>query len=84
MAAITFGSFGDLVSLCSLIHQGFEAFSEANGAKAQYQSLMNEISNLSRAAESVKELINQNALCVDGLALLRRYLTIAMNALIAF
>ena len=58
-AALTFGSVGDIIALCSVIQQGAEALSNSHGSKTQYQSIKREAWNLSRALLSVQSLLEQ-------------------------
>ena len=56
MAALTFGSVGDIIALCEIVANVVEALSESRGSSAQYQELITELFSLSQALESVDEL----------------------------
>ena len=62
MAALgfTFGSIGDIISFCNVVHEAVRAISNTHGSKNQYRSLGKEIWNLSRALVSVKSLAEQH------------------------
>ncbi|MCJ1333511.1 hypothetical protein MMC10_010211 [Thelotrema lepadinum] len=57
--ALTFGSVGDIIALCSLISNAVDAVSRSYGSSAQYQSLAKNVVNLSQALVSVQFLLDQ-------------------------
>ena len=60
MASFTFGSFGDIITLCGMVNQAVVSLSDSCGAVAQFHDLLNEISSLSTALSSSKLLLEQN------------------------
>ena len=59
MAAITIGSVGDIIALCSLVRTATRALSSTRGSAAEYHSLGRELWNLSQALLCVKRLLEQ-------------------------
>ena len=60
MAAITFGSVGDIIAVCQVIKTTIHALSTSRGSAAEYQSLTNSLWSLSQALESVKSLLEKS------------------------
>ena len=49
MATVTFGSVGDIISVCLLVRELVECLDKARGSASQYQALANELRSLDRA-----------------------------------
>ena len=60
MAAITFGSVGDIIALCELVRDAVTAFSQARGSAAVYRELATELNNLSLAMYGIQRLLKKN------------------------
>ena len=58
MASITFGSVGDIISICQVIVKTVSALSESRGSAVEYQGLINELWSLAQALESLKSLLD--------------------------
>lgn len=61
--ALTLGSVGDIIALCNVARTGIEALSSSRGSVTQYNNLLRELWNLSRALDCVKLLLGQD--CVQ-------------------
>jgi hypothetical protein len=49
MSGITFGSVGDIISVCLIVKDLVEALDDGNGSPAEYQELIRELWSLERA-----------------------------------
>ena len=49
MSSITFGSVGDIISVCLLVKDVVEALDQSRGSSAEYQALVRELGILERA-----------------------------------
>ena len=54
---LTFGSVGDIITLCSLFCKTVDALSTANGSSARFKLFQQELWNLHRALTSVQDLL---------------------------
>lgn len=59
MASFTFGSLGDIVTLCGIIRSAVVAVSDSRGSVAEYGSLLKELESLSGALVAVQLLLEQ-------------------------
>ena len=57
MASITFGSVGDIVTVCGLVRKAIIALSKSRGSSAQYRELLKEIDSLGAALQSVSTVL---------------------------
>lgn len=57
MASFTFGSVGDIITVCGLAANAVSALSETGGSADQYQELYREIVSLQSALRSVARVI---------------------------
>ena len=56
---ITFGSVGDIISVCLLVKDVVEALDKARGSKAEYQAVIRELSILDRILLEIDLLTRQ-------------------------
>ena len=59
MAAISFGSVGDIVAICEILVKTVNALSKSHGSAVDYQSLIGELWSLAQALEAVKSLLGR-------------------------
>ncbi len=68
MSSITFGSVGDIISVCLLVKDVVDALDQSRGSSAEYQALTRELGSLERALLQVDLLsrsTSQSAEIVD-------------------
>lgn len=58
---ITFGSVGDIISLCGLIQKLVKALDDARGSAREYRDLVHELDTLQTAIQEVKRLSDENS-----------------------
>ena len=61
MASLTFGSVGDIVTVCGIIIDVVKALSESRGSAADYQGLIRELWSLAQVLESVGSLLEEHS-----------------------
>ena len=66
---ITFGSFGDIVSLGIIIKDLVECLNNSRGSSAEYQAVVRELSSLDDALSHVKSLCESSEQSADLIAL---------------
>lgn len=57
---VTFGSVGDIISVCLLVKDLVEALDKARGSKAEYQSVIRDLWTLNRALLEIDLLTRQH------------------------
>ncbi|KAF2876011.1 hypothetical protein BDV95DRAFT_665353 [Massariosphaeria phaeospora] len=68
---ITFGSFGDIISVTLLVKDVVAALDESRGSSAEYQGLVRELNHLDSALLQVRELCEQHEATPELAALCR-------------
>jgi hypothetical protein len=58
---ITFGSIGDIISLCSVIQNLINALDEVSGAGAQYREIAQELHTLDLGLNEIKRLAEKHS-----------------------
>ena len=61
MASITFGSVGDVISICQIVIRTVTALSKSHGSAFEYRNLIDELYSLSQGLEAVKSLLEQDS-----------------------
>ena len=61
MAFITFGSVGDIISICQIVIRAVAALSKSHGSAFEYQSLIDELHCLSQGLEAIKSLLEEDS-----------------------
>jgi hypothetical protein len=65
MSSITFGSVGDIISVCLLVKDVVEALDQNRGSPAEYQALVRELGSLERALLEVDLLSRSHSQSAD-------------------
>ena len=60
MSGITFGSVGDIVSLCLLIKDLVKALNDCSGARRDFKQIISELESLERALLEIDLLIRRH------------------------
>ena len=60
MASVTFGSVGDIITICQVITTTIKALSASRGSDVEYRGLINELWSLAQALESIKSLLEED------------------------
>ena len=61
MASVTFGSVGDIITVCKIITTTIKALSASRGSDVGYRELINELWSLAQALESIKSLLEEDS-----------------------
>jgi hypothetical protein len=69
MADFTFGSFGDIITICQLVYKTVEALDDARGSAADYQALAKRLQNLEEVIAKIGKLSLAQRKLVDVTAL---------------
>ena len=83
MASLTFGSVGDIVTVCGLVINAAEALSDSTGSAAEYQEVLREVRSLNVALQSASTVI-EGDVHVTGSEQLRDALTHCKTCLNAY
>lgn len=57
MSSFSFGSFGDIITICQLVKAGIDALDDSRGSAADYQTLKTLLSNLAYILFKIKALV---------------------------
>lgn len=59
MASLTFGSVGDIITVCKIIIDVVKAVSESRGSATDYQGLIRELWGLAQTLEGISSLLEE-------------------------